>query len=255
MAAQKYATQAAQRTALRYRVGQGTSTEILEDGEIDECLDAARDEINRMCPLWSLVTFPTVANQQRYNTVEASIPAAAIGKAKVFWKGGAFNGCSSTGLFTQFGDTYAWVAFEILNGTYNRLVVDQTALMIAARNYVALQDYFGGRGMHLDNNEIWLDPIPGADGINVYYFISVARFATSVSVDTEYSEAFMDYAEMKANDLLALKQSEVASVNCGLGGGTATAGGRIYYNKARNAENRFYSFCHSKNRPAKLYRL
>jgi hypothetical protein len=226
---------AAQIVSLRARVGQGTSTEIFSDAEASTCLDAAHRELNRMLPVEELKSFLTVALQQAYTETEAGVDADAFRPIKkVFWKGTA--ACSCDGL----GDSYAVVLDALLAGTYP-LRVDYAAYEMMARNYSIIQRYIGGRGKQMEDGKIWLDPIPSA-AVRVYYFERRPRFSTRAEVNQQFYELFMDYAEFKACQLLAAKQSEFASVKGGAFGKTiGTAGGRIYQEMALDARRRFYS--------------
>jgi hypothetical protein len=233
-----YASLAAQLTALRYRVGQGTSTEIVDDSELTECLNAALRELNRMASLWVLGSFDTVAGQQRYTETEANVPSNAYRPIhKIFWGyNGAVADPISAGLLNSCGCLP--VACMLMDG-YPIDAFDPAAREIIARDWSLFQRYLGGRGKQLKDDYIWLDPEPGSVQ-TVYYFVRTPRFAASDDVDDQWAEALMDLAEAKACMLIAGKQSEVERVSAGFGKSVTTAGGRIYHRMAKDAEYRFY---------------
>lgn len=237
MATQAYASQAAQRQALRYRVGQGTSTEVLDDSEIDECLISALREINRLDPSWYLGHFSAVADQQRY-LISAFAPSTKNGPMQVFWgPTGSEGTCSTPGIFTSLGDAYSWMIRNLLQqGT--QIFLDESALEIGARRYAVLQRYLGGKGWEDRDGYVWLDPVPTTP-VEVYYLCPIDRFATALATDGEYSEALMDFATYRAAQLLSGKQSEVVSASGGRGTIVGTSGGKIYFEIADRALKSF----------------
>ena len=240
MSQKAYANIAAQIVDLRIRVGQSDSIELFSDAEATSCLNAARDEFNRMAPILELKSFLTVANQQFYTPTEAGIPADSIGLLKkVFWKGG--SNCSTSLFPAVFGDGYGWVLNDLISGNYTKLHVDMVALDIIAREWTVLQKYFGGSGKQKRDNNIWLDPIPTASNIRVYYYAKMPKFATSDLVTKDVNEVFMCWAEHRGDLLMAKKQSEMAKVRAGFGKSVDTAAGAVYLANAKDAEKRFYA--------------
>lgn len=238
MATAAYATQADQRTALRARLGQGTSSEVLSDAEIDECLSAALWETNRRDPLWFFSSFTASANTQRYLATSFA-PTNKVGPMEVYWgRSGAGSGCATPGIFSSLGDAYQWMIGQILGGQPGQVLVDTAALEIWAYRYTALQRYLGGRGWEGEDGYVWLDPIP-TTATAVYYMCPIERYATALSMTREHIEALMDYAVYRGALLMAAKQSEIASVNMAGGKLIGTAGGMVYMRIAEDALARF----------------
>lgn len=225
------------RNALMMRVGQAEGSEILAAEEIDECLEAARREINMIQPQHYFSSFPVVAGTQRY-AANAVLPSNQLWDVTVYWNGGLAGACTSMGLFPQIGDIYGFLFGQLVNfsGSY----ISQTEYERIARQYSILKRYFGPRGWLERDGYIWLEPMPAASGV-CWYAAKVPRFSTVLSIDEAYAEPFFDFAESKACRLLAAKQSEVREATWAPGKGVKTSGGEVYLRMAREAEKRFYA--------------
>lgn len=224
------------RNALNMRVGQAESGELLSAEEMDECLEAARREINMIRPMWYFSSFAVQNGVQRY-AASSVLPNNFLGKVTVFWFGGSSGACNTLGIFQQYGDIYAFLFGNLVNFTGQ--FIDQTRIYESFKQYSTIRRWFGGRAWLERDGYIWLEPVPTANDV-VYFAAKVPRFPTVLSLDEEYAEPFFDFAEFKACTILALKQSEVAQATYGPGKGVDTAGGRIYADRAKQAERRFY---------------
>jgi hypothetical protein len=220
-------------------VGQGTSTEILSDDEIDECLLAGLLEVNLRDPLWFFSSFTTVANTQRYSIAAMGI-TTKIGPLEVFWRPGAGDAtCSTPGIFSSLGDLHDFILSNILGGAGQIPYIDEAALELNARFNSTLQRYLGGRGWEENDGFVYLEPRPGSGGEAVYFYAPIERFGTAVAVTREYSEALMSFAEYKAALLCMSKQSEVKAARMGGGKSVETMGGEFYWKMAETAKRRF----------------
>lgn len=225
------------RQALRMRIGQGQSCEVIADAEVDECLEAARREINRMSPMFYWGSFTTTPNVQRYSA--ASIfPNNYLPNATIFWLGGTpAGGCSDFTLFPGYGSQ--WDVMLASMYALRNSAVDYERIAYVVRQYSKMQRVFKARGWLERDGYVWLDPVPGS-AVEVFFAVDIPHFSTVLSIDEYFAEPFFDFATHKACELLAGKQSEVASVDDGGGKSARTAAGKVYWDMSVAAQKRFY---------------
>src|SRR5260221_1890122 len=104
------------RNALSMRVGQAESSELLSANEMDECLEAARREINTMRPLTFFDKFNVQNGVQRYSAASI-LPNNYMENVTIFWFGGSSGACNTLGIFQQYGDIYAFLFGNLVNFT------------------------------------------------------------------------------------------------------------------------------------------
>ncbi len=234
------------RGALRKLVGQGISPALLTNDEIDECLEDARVELNRKKPLYSFLSFNTVAGQQCYTATQAGMPTNWIKPPRIFWSGGA-GGCSSLGLFANVGlsDPMNWIVKDIFENNGSNLRQDQFRIGQAIAAYTFLFDRFAGKGWMGEDERVWLSPVPSSVE-TVYYFVGIPRFLNVLTIDERFRSAFFAWAEHRACQMLMQKQGEVAGTTGDAGKKVTSAGGARYEKQADKAEARFKTLTNAK---------
>ena len=245
MPATAFASEAAIITALRYAVGQGTSTTLLPDAAALVALNAARREVNRRRPKYSFGYFATVADQAAYSGAGAGTPpvsgsGAALDPLTIYYRGdgsdwadvlvddvNAIWSVSSAQLTEFYKNPLADVDMQAIR----KLLADDTTYMPAEQIKAAIDHYdylvtrFAGRAAE-DGGTITLSPTPTTAGVRVYWCARIPRFATPEAVTEDYSEALMAYATAEAAKNLLVVRGGVLRVDTGTGKGISSDGGR-----------------------------
>lgn len=226
------------RDKVRALVGQ-VSKLILTDDIADGFLEDARVEICNRKKLKAFRSFKTQAGKQRYDIFEANFPANFLGHPEGFWQGGAGGGCAGLPFPGAFSDPWTWIVADIMQNQGSLVRVNQPAIDRMFKELSYLQDRFGGKAWWGPDERLWLTPVPTADGVDVYYFVPVPRFAAVLDVDDRYRSPFFSYVEFRAATFMAGRQSEVGSWKHGNGDEGSTAAGARYEKQAARAEARF----------------
>lgn len=210
------------RLALRKRLGiyddAATTQGGLSDTELDECLVAARDELNERWPLWTFSSFQTVALQQAYppgsGAGQINWDTRKCGPSRPPYWSGAYvsRNIDDTSVFSTLGP-YGWLAQDIAFGRMP--YVDEMALELNARFFQVLEHFLGARGWEERDGSVWLAPRPQASGINVYMFYPIERFSNAFEVTREYSNALLSWARYEGLLAIAAKQAEAEKVSDG----------------------------------------
>lgn len=245
MPATAFASEAAIIAALRYAVGQGTSTTLLPDAAALVALNAARREVNRRRPKFSFGYFATVADQATYSGSGAGTPpvsgtGAALDPVTIYWQGDGSDWAdvlvddvrsiwsSHSAQLTEF---YKNPLADIDMQAIRKLLASDTTYMPAEQIQAAINHYdylvtrFAGRAAE-DGGTITLTPTPSTTGVRVYWCARIPRFTTPEAVTEDFSEALMAFATAEAAKNLLVVRGGVLRVNTGTGKGIETDGGK-----------------------------
>ncbi len=242
-------TQAQQRAALRFAMGQAGILTQLPDSAVDEYLADALAAVNARAYLFAFGHFQTVAAQPTYTETEASLNTTAWIEPPRLFDSGSQGQTDWSTLYTmpwEFDaavpiDRVDYVARPLnddLRKVLTRLYADDTErlapdwMRAAWTSFALLEARMQGRGWYdRAANVVVLDPAPD-DVHRIYWVAKVARFLTPEAVTNEsinggtYSDALMSYAVAKACFPGADMESMAVKVETGTGKAITTGGGR-----------------------------
>lgn len=191
-----------QRARLRRDVGHGADTALVGTELLDDCLDSAVREVNRHFPLLQLSSFDTVADQQSYTP----LPSGGRRIVEVYYP------VSCADIPAVVVDALASVMVTTpISEEGDRSVVEPAQVLGQLRTEGYLERFFTGQAS-IRGNTVYLIPVPGTSGSDVYFVYEANRYADVHLVDEIHERTYWAWARHKLHATLATGRGAITEV-------------------------------------------
>ena len=193
------------RAYLRRAVGHAEDTALISDSLLDDCIEKSVVQINQTYPLEGVGSFNTVASQQKYSPLASSSYAIK----KVYWPAS----CQYTTPENYDGYLRAFEASEVV-GEYGTRRVFEPSIVVGMYQVLEFYNRIYDNGAYkLNEDSVFLDPVPSRSGDPVYYTFFGQRYADATEVDPIHEPPFYEYAKHLLHSALSVGRGAVTSVN------------------------------------------
>lgn len=230
-----YTNQAGLRDELRAAVGYPNDSVLTPDASVDGVFIRALRRLNDMIPLLGIGVFPTVADQQVYS------PLAGTGcrLRKAWWPNGSDVGISCSSDLLLMASALGPFFGPVIDQMGTKTLLEPAQILAVKRQWAWLRKLTEVAAQVIEN-EVYLVPIPGADGIDVYFTYDTDRYATSLEVDVCWATAFWAAAESEMHRRLAAGAGGVDSLTDPVTGSRITlASPKHHLTLTKQADERF----------------
>lgn len=227
-------SQAEQRAFLRRSVGHQEDTALISDSLLDDCMDQALREINQQFALQGVGSFATVSGQQTYNP----IPAKGYGITKVYYP----TDCNYAYPDNVESLINRFTLSEAIDEFGTRRVYEPSIVAGFYQQAEYFNRLYGDGGYVMNGVTVYLDPIPGGAGIDVYFMFREERYAAVTDIKDIHVQPYYAYAQCLLHEALAVGRGALTSVNSNGGVSMRTNAGSHHLIMADRMRKRFESF-------------
>lgn len=227
-------SQANQRSFLRRSVGHADDTSLVNDDLLDDCLAQSLREINQHFAKIGVGSFVTVDGQQQYTP----IPNDGYEITKIFYP--TSTDCVYPDGLSNTIDEF--LMSDVIDDFGTRRVYEPSIVTGFYQGREFFDRMFGNGGYVLNGTQVYLDPIPGSSGTNVYFLFRQERYATVTDVEDIHVQPYYAYAQAVLHEALAVGRGALASVSSSGGVGMTTRAGSHHLEMADRMRKRFESF-------------
>jgi len=224
-----------QRAYLRRQVGHGEDTALISDALLDDCLEQSLAQINQTFPLEGVTSFKTVADQQNYSP----LTGAQYAIKTVYYPYGCVNQVYPEG----FGNFFQLLnTSEVIDEFGTRRIYEPSLIVGFYQQLEFFQRLYSNGAYKLNETTVYLDPIPGASDVDVFYTFYEERFSAVDVVDANHLQPYYAYALCQLHQALAVGRGALSSVNSAGGVSMTTKASQHHLTMADRMLDRFESF-------------
>ena len=227
-------SQAEQRAFLRRSVGHQEDTALISDSLLDDCMDQALREINQQFALQGVGSFATVSGHQPYTP----LPATGYGITKVYYP----TDCNYAYPDNVESLINRFTLSEAIDEFGTRRVYEPSIVAGFYQQAEYFYRLYGDGGYVMNGVTVYLDPIPGGAGIDVYFMFREERYATVTDIKDIHVQPYYAYAQCLLHEALAVGRGALTSVNSNGGVSMRTNAGSHHLIMADRMRKRFESF-------------